>query len=465
MKKLAGFLIIILNCNFAYSQEPQVKNDFDFVSFTIKDTYPGYRDKVKGNEFDALLRRVKQSRSKDTFALLSRMTTFFKDKHVVLTDPTIGSKKIDTQQCQKDSQMIRQYFAGNKRKAVYEGYWLNEYGHCIMALKKVNDNPVTYYGYVIETTKKAIPGYCILKMVQQKDGTFYTDYVTENLSARIFAHCTFKNKGILWLSSYGRWKHLPKYEPGMLKSTVPFSFKPDFTILDTNTVLLKMPDFNNYDRNFYDSIIKANKAAIDNAVTLIIDIRNNLGGYVNNYMPLLPYIYTNPIVHSGGYTLVGERFLKQHEDAIVQFTKDGDTASANSYIAYRDTFLRKKGQLYYRPGDTLAQNMPILNKPKNVAIIMNHNCVSAAELMLQNFRQSSKVKFFGEHSGGAVDYLNLMSFRLPYHKYGLYIASVKRAVNEREPNYDGKGIPPDVEIGDEVSDWIAFVKKYYDEHQ
>jgi hypothetical protein len=466
MKILISLLVLICSHSFCFSQERQFKSDFDFLSFTIKDTYAGYRDKVKGKEFDELIRRVKRSQSKDTFALLSQMTTFFHDRHVLLTDDAIGKQKIDTIQCKKDSQMIKLYFDSKKVREKYEGYWLSEFDYCVIALKKVKNSPVTYYGYIMENKMKAIPGYCILKMVLQKDGTYYTDYIDENLAYRAFLYIKFKNESVLWAGSFGgKWRHLPNYQPGILKNLTTFSYKPSFVKLDTNTVLLKMYDFSGYNIKRYDSIIKTNKIAIDDATTLIIDIRNNPGGYIKNYLPLLPYIYTNPIVHSGGYTLVSEHFIKQREDKIKQFTQNGDTASANNYIAYRDTFLAKRGQLYYRPGDTLANDLPILTKPRNIAIIFNNNCMSAAELMLLNFRQSKKVKFFGEHSGGAVDYLNAMSFTLPHHKYSLSVASVRRAFTDKEPMYDGTGIPPDVEIGDTETDWVAFVKKYYNEHK
>ena len=39
--------------------------------------------------------------------------------------------------------------------------------------------------------------------------------------------------------------------------------------------------------------------------------------------------------------------------------------------------------------------------------------------------------------------------------------SVKRKVTANQPLYDGRGIPPEVSIGDEVSDWVGYVRKHY----
>lgn len=457
------FVLLFVCQNFAGNR---MLSDIDFIAHTIKDTYAGYRDKVKGNEFDALIKRVKRSRSKDTFAVLSKITTYFKDHHVFMYDDGVSKRKIDTLQCKKDSQMIQHYFANTKPKDKYEGYWLSEYDNCVVAFKKVKSNPLTYHGYVMESKAKVIPGYCSIKMVRQKDGTFYTDYTGENLGFRAFLHAKFKNHNILWINSFGgKWYRVVNYKPNILLNKTTFSRKPNLISLDSNTMVLKMHDFSGYNVSRFDSIIKANESSIKKLNTLIVDIRNNTGGYISNYLPLLPYVYTNPIVHVGGYTLVSNNLLKQYDNKIKGYEAKGDTTNAKIYIDYRDTFATQKGQFYYIAGDTLANNLPVLSYPKNIAIVINNNCLSAAELMLLNLKQSNKVTLFGERTGGAVDYLNAMSFRLPYSGYYLSIASVKRALSDGAPSYDGKGIPPDVEIPDEVSDWIAFVKKYYDEHK
>lgn len=441
-------------------------NDLDSLGAVIKDAYAGYKDKVKGDEFDVLLQQVKRSKSKDTFALLSRLTAYFKDHHLMLFDYNIRKQKIDTQQCKRDSQIIHRYFANKRPKAEYEGFWLSDFNYCIIALKKVSSNPVTYHGYVMETTRKAIPGSCILKMTLQNDGTYFTDYTEEGLAYRLFLHSKFKNKNTLLVNSFGGiWRRISNYKQGTLAGLTQFSFKPTFDVIDEKTVLLKMPDFGSENIEKYDSLIKANVTRLENATTLIVDIRHNTGGTINNYLPLLPYIYTNPILHSGGYDLYSNLYIKNYESTIKKYLAKGDTVNANIYIDYFDSVKAKKGQFDYTGPDTLAKDLPVLANPKNVAVLINNNCLSAAELMLLNFKQSRKVKLFGERTGGAVDYLNALTLPISSRKYSLFIATVKREITPQQPSYDGKGIVPDVEISDDVSDWVAFVKKYYDEHQ
>jgi len=441
-------------------------NPIDSLAGVIKDAYAGYSDKVKNNEFDLLIKRVKQSHSKDTFALLSKLTSYFKDHHLLLFDYNIKTQKIDSQQCKRDSQMVQRYFANKKQKDIYEGYWLNELNHCLIALKKVSNNPVTYYGFVVETKRKAIPGYCILKMVEQRDGSYLTDYIHENLAYRLFLHAKFKNINTLWVNSFGgKWKRISRYEQGMLNKLETFSFKPAFTRINDSIAYLKMHDFGRQSVKKYDSIITANADFLNHTTTLIVDIRNNTGGVINNYYPLFSYIYTNPIIHCGGFELYSNLYLQNYESTIKKYLANGDTVNAKIYSDYLDSVKAKKGKFEYTAPDTLAKDLPVMANPKNVAVLINNNCLSAAELMLLNFKQSKKVKLFGERTGGAIDYLDALTIPIATGKYSLFIAMAKRELTLQQPSYDAKGIPPDIEISDDITDWIAFVKKYYDEHQ
>jgi hypothetical protein len=463
MKQSIVFILLSLGCQAVFAQQRSLNDEIDTLAAIIKDTYVGYKYKVKGNEFDELVRRVKQSHRKDTFARLSLLTTFFKDLHLGLYDTNIEQQAIDTQQCKKDSQMVQRYLASKKRKGPYEGYWLNERNRCVIALIKVASNPVTYHGYVMESRAKAIPGYCLLKMVRQKDGKYFTDCITANLGSRLFAYTKFKNKNTLWTNAIAsKWLRQPNYQPGLLDGRTIFSYDPAFEALDDKTVLIKMPSFVLSNKPIYDSIIKANDSLIRNATTLIVDIRNNGGGRIKNYFELLPYIYTQTIVHCAVYIKYSRLYANTFEVDAQKYRQQGDTANARLYQEWADTVNANLGKEEYYEPDTLAQNLPVLPNPKNVALITNNNCMSAAELIVLNFRQSSKVTVFGETTGGVVDYLvTVDSLPVAAGKYRIYIPISKRILTEKEPSYDGVGIKPDVEIGDDVADWVAFVRKYY----
>jgi hypothetical protein len=458
--------LLVLNCAYSTSLS-QIKEDseVDFLSTNIKDAYAGYPDKMRGGEFDILIRQVKTSQNKDTFALLSQITNFFKDNHLVLFDFDIAKKKIDTLQCKRDSLLIQKYFGNKKKKDKYEGYWISEFNNCVIAIKKVGAKPAIYHGYVVETNAKLLPGYCMLKMSEQNNGTYSTDYIDADFFFRVFLNARFKTPNTLWTTPFDKFQRIKNYTQGFLKNKKSISYKPSFKNINNSTVLLSMPSFRSQYAKVIDSLIKANKSVIDSATTLILDIRNNGGGFIDSYLPLLPYAYTDSIVHCGGYTLYSDAYIKNYETKIERYIERGDTAKARIYTEYLDSIKSKKGIFDYSEPITLAKDLPVLLKPKNIAIIMNNNCLSAAELMVLNFRQSRKVTLFGEHTGGGVDYLNVMTLTTPRHKYSLSIPYTKRAFTTKEPSYDATGIPPDIEISDEVADWITFVIKYYSEHK
>lgn len=461
-------LLLLLLVTFIYLpsiSQNKLYEDIDYLTNKIKTVYAGYEAKKVGNKFDKLIQKVKNSNIKDTFALLSELTYFFNEQHLVLTDFNIAKKPIDTVKCKADSSMIVEYFRSNKKKDKYEGYWLSEYGNFVMAIKKISDKPITYNGYVVETKAKTKIGFCFLKLTLQKDGSYLTDYTDESLAYRIFVRARFKNLNTLWLNSYGKWMRITNYQPGILADVKTFTYKLSCTSLDEKTVLIKMSNFGAYNVKRYDSMIKANEKIISQANTLILDTRNNMGGSARNYFPLLPYIYTTSIVHCGGYELCSEELINYYENNLKQAISVNDSTRIARLTKKLSSAKQNKGKFLYILPDTIAKSLPVLERPKNVAIIVNNNCLSAAELMLLDFKQSAKTTIFGERTGGAVDYLDGIEFDLPISKYNLFIATTKRALTSKEPSFDATGIKPDVEIDDSVTDWVTFVKKYYDEHK
>jgi hypothetical protein len=436
-------------------------SDIDFLSTQIKTVYASYKEKITDKKFDSLVRKIKKDKFTETFELLSKLTAPFRDLHLVLYDLNV-SKVIDTGKCKISAKDIIQYFENKQlKKDKYEGFWLSEYNNCIIALKKIYSSPITYYGYIIETKTKLIPGFNILKLVKKKEGYYKTDYTEESLGYRIFLESKFNNPNTLLLNSYGKWKKIKNYQNGYLSLVSEFNYKPKLTIIDSNSILIKMADFGRYNIKIYDSLIKANDSIISKTKTLIIDIRNNTGGTINNYLSLLKYIYTNPIVHCGGYQLCSDYLIEDLKQDIKNYYSKGDTLKAKKTKKKLASMITKRGGYLYIPSDTLLKNSNINEYPKNIAVIVNSNCVSAAELMLLDFKQSTKVKIFGEITGGALDNLDALEIELPKTKYTLFIATTKRQLTPSQPRYDNIGIKPDIPIADSIEDWVDFVKNFY----
>lgn len=460
--KVSIFLIIAnLSCLLSFSQSYGLA-DLNFLVAKIKNDYPGYRNKSKAVQFDKYLLGLAKHKTKDTFALLSKATTFFNDLHLVLYDFSI-SKFIDSSQCTRQKNAIVNYLnEKDKKRDDYEGYWLSEYSNCIIGLKKNSGSPISYKGYIVETKTKAPVDYCVFQLVKEKNGYYRTDYREEEMGYRIFLKSRFKDSNILYLNSYGKWRKILNYKVGMLKDYKSFKYDISFSQLDRQTVLLTMPDFGGYNVKIVDSVIKTNDSLISAANTFIIDIRNNMGGTIKNYLPLIPFICTGPIVRPNIYQLCSDDAIADLEYDIKKMDAQVSDTLKEKYKKRLDSMLASKGGFLFEPGDTLTKNFKTRQYPKNVAIITNNNCLSAAELMLLDFRQSKKVKVFGEVTGGALDNLDAQKIKLPISGYTLFIATTKRVISVSQPSYDNVGIKPDVSIPDSTANWIDFVKNYYE---
>ncbi len=456
------FFVCLLLLTFATIAVSQQKGatDFEFLKTHIQKAYAGYPSGVKSDAFVKYAETLSRQSFTDTFAVLSKLTGYFNDLHLVLYDYK-APRQTDSNQCKQNERMVRQYFSGNRRSMdKREGYWVSDYGNCIMALMKTSANPLVYKGFLAETSTRALPGYCVLTLTGQSDGTFLTDYFEEGLGYRIFLKSRFRSDGALMVNAYGKWKKLNAYKPGLLKQYQPFDYEPAFTRLDSNTLLLKMADFGGYNVKKYDSILDNNKAIIEKANTLIVDVRNNMGGSVRNYTPWLKYICNKDILRASAEQLCSDMLINDLQEDTAYYRKKGDTVRYGRRLKSLRFMEENRGRFVPAAGDTFRCSGE--KGPLNIAVLTNHATLSAGELLVLDFKQSGRVKVFGEPTGGAVDRLDAFQKDLPSGRYRLFIATSRRVLRKGEKHYDNTGILPDVPIPSSVQDWVAFVKAYYE---
>jgi C-terminal processing protease CtpA/Prc len=137
-----------------------------------------------------------------------------------------------------------------------------------------------------------------------------------------------------------------------------------------------------------------------------------------------------------------------------------DTVQLRKAIKYFNAINSNKGRTIYISGDTIFRK-EILTLPQNIAIICNYACISASELMILDFKQSKKVKVFGENTGGSVDHLNTYRIKTPFSNYTLRFPTSIREQKSKKDIIDPKGIKPEILISCKNDDWIKFVVNYY----
>lgn len=456
LRKIVVLLMLLLigatSCTWAQ------KDDVSFLIQTIKESYAGYKDKAKGESFDKYAGQVLKEYETDTFRILSLLTGYFKDLHLQVFRN--GDLKSEDSLLLKDKLAdVTSYLDNhNIRKHSYEGYWLNDYGSCVIALKKVDEKTWQYEARIVEVRKQRLPeGMLYARFEPMDNGLYRTEYMEQ-----IYQQSEFRSDSLFTLGIYGKWKKLKNYNAPILKNAPAYNHLARSLQLDSQTYLITLPENTEENTVIMDSLVKAEYDKIGSSKNLIIDIRNNSGGTVRAYGSLFPFVYTNPIQRINGTCYYSAALLKAEEENL-KYNKEHypeNTKLIKLKEAFVEEIRSKQGKVLYEP-DSLICYDSIKRYPQNIAIIMNYACVSAAEMMLLDFKQSSKVITFGEHTNGTVDYLNNFSMDLPSKKYLLVIASVKREIPAGQAPLDNKGIYPDVPIPDREIDWVAFVRRYF----
>lgn len=469
--RILTLLLVLILLPPAYCLAQKESDDLSFFLEKIKSSYAGYPEKSKGSQFDAFVKKVVSEDKGDTFRMMARIADYFGDHHIQLFQmDAVVNRKQDTVNAPTTLKKVKDYLKNNtvKRKR-YEGYWLNDYNNSLFAIIEDKKGKTAYKVYLIETRSKILPvGTLIAELEGNGTNNFFARYLVPGSGHSIFIRPVFKSDSILLWGEYAKFRKLSDYDFTKPRLSSAISWKPQNTgrLLNDDTYLLTIPDFA-IQLGSVDSIIKADSAKIYAAKNLILDLRDNRGGQATEYKPITPLVYTRPIRNITASILCSDDLINAYKDGLAQTlqARPVDSASVKELQKTVSELERGRGTFIPDNGLTYIRLDKVLSVPNNVGIITNYACQSAAEMMLLDFKQSGKVKIFGEATFGAIDYLNGITMETPSGKYLFTLATAKRNVAPGEKPLDGKGINPDISIPDSVPDWVLFVNDYYHEKQ
>jgi hypothetical protein len=467
MAKLLISTAIFL-CSFICTGNSQ-SNDIEFLIKMIKTGYAGYGDRTNGNEkkFDNFIQQVIKEEKSDTFRILARIVSYFDDPHLqIYANNPIKKISVDSTSCTRKFHELSSYLSDSiVRKERFEGYWINDMKTTIIAIIKESRNSQSYkIHFVSSKTSLVPPGFCIGRINDFANGRYLTDFLSPRGGARFLLRSVFKNDSTFITGDIATWNKMSYIRPDLPEApTVRKTFEISGKLLDKDNYLLTLPDFTAPNIPLVDSLIKADYYKIKNAKTLILDVRNNIGGTVRTYAPIVPLVSTQPIIALSGYKYCSPVLLEHRRDQIAELLTNAPIDSSLLFELMKDStkVFRNLGKFVFEPGDTL-QFDSVMSMPQNVAIITNFSVQSAGEMMVLDFKQSKKVKVFGEATMGAVDYLDAFLIQLPSRNFTMSLASFKTFRSPGQRRIDFTGIKPDVEISAQNSDWVEYIRKYYD---
>lgn len=472
--KLFFIIALILLPFFSDAQSCNCSENFKFLTEKIKNNYVGYKDKItvsnqqQFNVFtDSLQKVANSSNINECKDIYLKWLSFFKDHHLGISPFIAGkaSKDYIRAYFSKDETVswnersFDRYLLNNKAKLdKIEGYW-NTLPDYKVGIVKDSTNINEFIGFIIKADSVYWLPQQIKFRIKKVNGNYQTIYYKPIDHAKNSPSIKVKDE-IIEFDNFGKWYKGQNIEnSAAIAAAAKHDMSPSFRILDKETNLLVIPYFGISYKKAVDSILESNKRLLENSKHLIIDIRNNPGGQNGTAEGLLPYLYTNPIYTEGDAVL-----------ATADNIRDGYDVDMTGYPEKTRKFMTEEvkkfkahvGELYAYPADTLKFDH-ILKNPQRISILMNRKSMSAAEIFLLKAEQSKKVILFGENSTGAIDYLDVISAKMPCEHYLIKYPAVRsNRVNTRP--LDNVGITPHVIIPDDVTDWIKFVRNYKKNH-
>jgi len=234
-----------------------------------------------------------------------------------------------------------------------------------------------------------------------------------------------------------------------------------FKQIDDSTVLLTLPSFEQKYKAIIDSLVKSNVELLKATPHLIVDLRNNDGGYDMTYASLMPFIYSNPFV-------VYYREVRVSPDAIALYKEAlGKPDIGDQMKAFFDRAIalleeRKAGFVNFagKCTDTIKMEL-FFSRPERVSIITDRATGSSAENFVSMARQSKRVTVFGDNTRGVVDYGDVVWLNPPGCPFMELVIPTQRSCRLSEATVDSIGFPPDVRIPADVDayqyilDWVT----------
>ncbi len=221
--------------------------------------------------------------------------------------------------------------------------------------------------------------------------------------------------------------------------------------LDREIYYIKLTNF--FDEQDISSIMEYASKEIAYTKNLIIDLRNNCGGNDTEFLPLLKFLLKKQDPMCGKSVFIGEDeilYTERNVDERVKYMQDCLEGQTSEEI--RKYFIeqikeqkqnRGRGFLPAKPDEFLFPENGT-EMPEKVAILIDHDCASSAESLVEIASRLQKVVLIGRPTMGINDYANLARF--DFGEYVLhYPTSRSKAIDEGRGTR-GKGIVPDIYV-------------------
>lgn len=303
------------------------------------------------------------------------------------------------------------------------------------ALVKTRKNH--YRGIVLKPGKFLEMGHVLLELQPGRDSTHFRSVYNTGLFGfsfqKVYQEIEVRDGRI---PAYGFYR--------LGHQSVPSPSKYEFRAVDAHTNYLRLASFDYSLKNELDSFFASIDSAIRSKPNLVIDLRDNGGGYEQCYLELMKYIATKPFKIDEVDVWVSPENTRQYE-----------SSPGNEELVKR---MKEARPFTFIPlvGNAVTEwSVDGMESPQKVAILFNRKTASSAEGMITYAIQSSKVVTLGENSGGFLGYGNVMTAETPCGNYTLRSTTTRYRENSR---YEFVGIAPLIRL-QRGTDWVEAARK------
>jgi hypothetical protein len=228
--------------------------------------------------------------------------------------------------------------------------------------------------------------------------------------------------------------------------------------LNPTTLYIRIPSFDLGQKAAIDKIIADNFAALVSTENLIIDVRNNGGGFSVSYEELMPLVYTNP-VRTPAMSFLSTPLNIENTEMLLDIEELPED-DKRMFATLVENMKARPGEFVPMENEDVdvESRDTVYEFPRNVGIIVNDGCASATEQFLLAAKQSRKVKLFGTTTGGMLDASNVRQTDSPDGRYRL---SYTTSLSKRIPGMaiDDVGLQPDYYLDATIPGhkWVEFV--------
>lgn len=442
--------MIILLLGISISSPAQKKDNCDCLTnlkeviTDIESNYPGYNLKTGNGKLAKYIYTKKRTigeaakmlTREDCFYVIERYIGYFGDNHIIFDD----RKTLPSNPAVPNIPSI----PGQDKLT---GIWRRSADSLTIHINKIDAS--NYSAYTIkQSTGGAKTGQVHFKLMGNENEfriRRYSDWLTTALKRG-------RRLGSLLIEPEGIWQRIvPGGQPQVRQGKIGSANKVlNYQMVNDDTFYLGIPAFNMDERKFDSLVVNQMIPEINMRKTkhLVIDLRDNVGGN-SAFLSLVRLVYDGP------FTIPGD-FLYASPSLIDIYQKAADKGSAShkkllpKLIANQGGFIQKDS-LRVKISQSLAY-------PKRISIIVNENCASSTEYFLILAKHSAKVKIFGRHTSGTLDYSELLSPQKLSCAGYTYIRPTSKAFYTDVRLIDNKGIIPDVDLSSYPDDqWVERV--------